>query len=53
MSAISLSIITGSVFFRLPVTSEGAFTREGVLFVAMLFNVFIGESTRDVAQDHF
>ncbi|KAG0143542.1 hypothetical protein CROQUDRAFT_174085 [Cronartium quercuum f. sp. fusiforme G11] len=40
-STMTLSFVVGSLFYDLPNTSEGAFTREGILFVAMLFNVFI------------
>lgn len=44
-STVSLGFVAGSVFYDLPKTSEGAFTREGILFVSMLFNIFIGGFT--------
>ncbi|KAJ1731009.1 ATP-binding cassette transporter snq2, partial [Coemansia biformis] len=34
----SFAIIVGTLFLRLPTTSDGAFTRGGVLFFALLFN---------------
>lgn len=33
-TAISISIITGSLFLSIPKTSAGAFTRGGALFIA-------------------
>ncbi|KAG0149123.1 hypothetical protein CROQUDRAFT_714111 [Cronartium quercuum f. sp. fusiforme G11] len=36
-----LAIVIGSVFINLPQTSAGAFTRGGVLFISLLFNVFL------------
>lgn len=37
-TAIVIALIAGSLFYRLPETASGAFTRGGVLFIAMLFN---------------
>lgn len=39
-TSIVIAIITGTVWLDLPKTSEGAFTRGGVLFIALLFNAF-------------
>jgi len=35
---IVMAAIVGSVYFQLPFTGAGAFTRGGVLFFALLFN---------------
>ena len=40
ITAIVIAIILGTVWLDLPVTSAGAFTRGGVLFIALLFNAF-------------
>ena len=40
ITSITVAIILGTVWYNLPVTSAGAFTRGGVLFVALLFNGF-------------
>ena len=40
MTMIIIAIILGTVWLDLPVTSAGAFTRGGVLFIALLFNAF-------------
>ncbi|EGF98878.1 uncharacterized protein MELLADRAFT_40565, partial [Melampsora larici-populina 98AG31] len=40
-TTILLAIVVGSVFLSLPATSAGAFTRGGVIFIGLLFNVFI------------
>ncbi|CAN9112620.1 unnamed protein product [Alternaria alternata] len=40
ITSISIAIITGTVWLDLPDTSAGAFTRGGVLFIALLFNAF-------------
>jgi len=37
-NSIAIAFIAGSCFYDLPETSSGAFTRGGVLFIAMLFN---------------
>jgi ATP-binding cassette subfamily G (WHITE) protein 2 (SNQ2) len=37
-TALTVSLIAGSLFYQLPVTAAGAFTRGGVLFIALLFN---------------
>lgn len=40
ITSLSIAIITGTVWLDLPDTSAGAFTRGGVLFIALLFNAF-------------
>lgn len=40
ITAIVVAIILGTVWLNQPVTSAGAFTRGGVLFIALLFNAF-------------
>ena len=40
ITAIVIAIVLGTVWLNLPVTSAGAFTRGGVLFIALLFNAF-------------
>lgn len=37
-TSIAIAFIAGSCFYNLPQTASGAFTRGGVLFIAMLFN---------------
>lgn len=37
-TSIAIAFIAGSCFYMLPKTASGAFTRGGVLFIAMLFN---------------
>ncbi|KAG9089211.1 hypothetical protein FS749_001533 [Ceratobasidium sp. UAMH 11750] len=37
-TAIIISIVSGSVYLNLPLTAAGAFTRGGVIFLALLFN---------------
>lgn len=39
-TSLVIAIITGTVWLDLPTTSDGAFTRGGVLFIALLFNAF-------------
>ncbi|KAI8933315.1 hypothetical protein NX059_009940 [Plenodomus lindquistii] len=39
-TSLSIAIIVGTVWLDLPDTSAGAFTRGGVLFIALLFNAF-------------
>jgi ATP-binding cassette subfamily G (WHITE) protein 2 (SNQ2) len=39
-TSMVIAIITGTVWLNLPTTSDGAFTRGGVLFIALLFNAF-------------
>ena len=39
-TSIAIAIIAGTVWLQLPQTSSGAFTRGGVLFIALLFNAF-------------
>jgi ATP-binding cassette subfamily G (WHITE) protein 2 (SNQ2) len=36
--SVAIAFIAGSCFYNLPQTASGAFTRGGVLFIAMLFN---------------
>lgn len=40
ITSIVVAIILGTVWLNLPKTSAGAFTRGGVLFIALLFNAF-------------
>ncbi|KAA1138815.1 hypothetical protein PGTUg99_015044 [Puccinia graminis f. sp. tritici] len=40
-TAITISIIIGSIYLNIPKTAAGAFTRGGVIFIGLLFNVFI------------
>ncbi|KAF2851942.1 ABC transporter [Plenodomus tracheiphilus IPT5] len=39
-TSLAIAIIVGTVWLDLPDTSAGAFTRGGVLFIALLFNAF-------------
>ncbi len=39
-TSIAIAIIVGTVWLDIPKTSAGAFTRGGVLFIALLFNAF-------------
>lgn len=39
-TSIVIAIVLGTVWLNLPKTSAGAFTRGGVLFIALLFNAF-------------
>jgi ATP-binding cassette, subfamily G (WHITE), member 2, SNQ2 len=40
VTSIVIAIVIGTVWLQLPQTSAGAFTRGGVLFIALLFNCF-------------
>lgn len=40
ITSITVAIITGTVWLNQPKTSAGAFTRGGVIFIALLFNAF-------------
>ena len=40
ITVLVVAIILGTVWLDLPTTSAGAFTRGGVLFIALLFNAF-------------
>ena len=40
VTVLVVAIILGTVWLDLPTTSAGAFTRGGVLFIALLFNAF-------------
>jgi ATP-binding cassette subfamily G (WHITE) protein 2 (SNQ2) len=40
ITSIVIGIVIGTVWLDLPKTSAGAFTRGGVLFIALLFNAF-------------
>ncbi|ORX96976.1 ABC-2 type transporter-domain-containing protein [Clohesyomyces aquaticus] len=40
ITSIVIAIVTGTVWLNIPQTSTGAFTRGGVLFIALLFNAF-------------
>ncbi|KAI4145441.1 MAG: hypothetical protein LQ340_006282 [Diploschistes diacapsis] len=39
-TSIFVAIVLGTVWLKLPQTSEGAFTRGGLIFMALLFNAF-------------
>lgn len=43
-SSIVQSIILGSLFYMLPQTTAGIFTRGGTLFFCLLFNALLGMS---------
>ncbi|TEY32131.1 hypothetical protein BOTCAL_0755g00010 [Botryotinia calthae] len=40
ITSITVAIVLGTVWLNLPQTSAGAFTRGGLLFIALLFNAF-------------
>ncbi|PGH12949.1 hypothetical protein AJ79_03922 [Helicocarpus griseus UAMH5409] len=40
ITSIGVAIVLGTVWLKLPKTSEGAFTRGGLLFISLLFNAF-------------
>lgn len=40
VTSIVIAIVLGTVWLQLPQTSAGAFTRGGLLFIALLFNAF-------------
>lgn len=40
ITSIVIAIVLGTVWLNLPKTSAGAFTRGGLLFISLLFNVF-------------
>lgn len=40
-TALSIAIVIGSVYLNQPLTTAGAFTRGGVIFMGLLFNVFM------------
>ncbi|KIW92594.1 uncharacterized protein Z519_06441 [Cladophialophora bantiana CBS 173.52] len=40
ITSITIAIVVGTVWLNQPRTSAGAFTRGGVLFIALLFNAF-------------
>ena len=39
-TSIVIAIVLGTVWYKLPQTSAGAFTRGGLLFISLLFNAF-------------
>ncbi|KAE8553136.1 hypothetical protein EYB25_004517 [Talaromyces marneffei] len=39
-TSIITAIVLGTVWYKLPTTSSGAFTRGGLLFISLLFNAF-------------
>jgi ATP-binding cassette subfamily G (WHITE) protein 2 (SNQ2) len=39
-TSMGTAIILGTVWYKLPTTSTGAFTRGGLLFISLLFNAF-------------
>ncbi|EGG01152.1 uncharacterized protein MELLADRAFT_92660 [Melampsora larici-populina 98AG31] len=40
-TTLIISVVVGSVFFDLPKSSSGAFTRGGVIFLSLMFSIFI------------
>ncbi|OJD27662.1 hypothetical protein ACJ73_00950 [Blastomyces percursus] len=40
ITSITIAIVLGTVWLKLPKTSAGAFTRGGLLFISLLFNAF-------------
>ncbi|KAG0141461.1 hypothetical protein CROQUDRAFT_68265 [Cronartium quercuum f. sp. fusiforme G11] len=40
-TTLVLAVVNGSLFLNLPTTSAGAFTRGGVIFLGLLFNIFV------------
>ncbi|KAG0215682.1 hypothetical protein BGX28_008928 [Mortierella sp. GBA30] len=44
------AIIVGSVFYLLPLTAAGAFTRGGVLFFSLLFNALVSQAELPMAM---
>jgi ATP-binding cassette, subfamily G (WHITE), member 2, SNQ2 len=40
LTSIAIALVVGSVWLKQPQTSQGAFTRGGVLFISLLFNAF-------------
>jgi ATP-binding cassette subfamily G (WHITE) protein 2 (SNQ2) len=40
LTSIIIAIVFGTVYLKLPTTSQGAFTRGGMLFMSLLFNAF-------------
>jgi hypothetical protein len=38
-TSIIIALVVGSVYFQLPASASGAFTRGGLLFLGLLFNV--------------
>lgn len=40
VTAITVSIVLGTMYWQLPETSAGAFTRGGIIFTALLYNAF-------------
>ncbi|KAI1314530.1 hypothetical protein EDD11_002046 [Mortierella claussenii] len=49
-SNVIKAIIVGSVFYLLPLSANGAFTRGGVLFFALLFNALISQAELPMAM---
>ncbi|KAF9984142.1 hypothetical protein BGZ65_000928 [Modicella reniformis] len=49
-SNVIKAIIVGSVFFLLPLSAGGAFTRGGVLFFSLLFNALISQAELPMAM---
>jgi ABC-type multidrug transport system permease subunit len=38
---VTLSVLVGTLFYQLPATTEGAFTRGSILLLALLFNGYL------------
>lgn len=49
-SNVIKAIIVGSVFYLLPLSANGAFTRGGVLFFSLLFNALISQAELPMAM---
>ncbi|KAF9365572.1 hypothetical protein BGX34_009398 [Mortierella sp. NVP85] len=49
-SNVIKAIVVGSVFFLLPLSANGAFTRGGVLFFSLLFNALISQAELPMAM---
>lgn len=50
LTALTVSLIAGSVYFQLPDSAAGAFTRGGVIFISILFNSFQVSPRRALVQ---
>ncbi|CAO3574960.1 unnamed protein product [Mortierella alpina] len=48
---IIIAVIVGSVFYRLPQSADGAFTRGGVLFMSLLFNALVSQAELPKAME--
>ncbi|KAG9327612.1 hypothetical protein KVV02_003857 [Mortierella alpina] len=48
---IIIAVIVGSVFYQLPQSASGAFTRGGVLFMSLLFNALVSQAELPQAME--